>query len=118
MMKATTLIAVSALLLCGCKLSHKKTAPHDADAYRAKMELVVQDAIRAATDPQDKAAFQSGEIFANLKGLDLSLVGVSVPLDNEGRRAHLSYTPDYFEAKPPETLAQDALNDLARARRQ
>lgn len=82
------------------------------------MELVVQDAIRAAKDPQDRAAFQSGEIFVNLEGLDISLVGVSVPLDNEGRRAHLSFTADYFEAKPPEALAQDALKDLARARTQ
>jgi hypothetical protein len=85
----------------------------------AKIKLVVQEAIRRATDPSDKAALRTGQIFVNIEGLEehnQPLSGISVPLDEAGHRAVVMFTAEHLRSTPVPKLAEDVLLDLDRAR--
>lgn len=83
--------------------------------YQVKMGRVVDEAIRRAPTSKEKSAFENGKIFVNIEGLGMPLVGVTVPLTTTGRRAHVLFTAEYFNANSVATLAQNALEDFHRA---
>lgn len=66
--------------------SARAVTPKD-KSCREKMALVVQEVMRQAQDPNGSSAFQAGRIFVNVDGLDMQLVGISVPLNTTGKRA-------------------------------
>jgi hypothetical protein len=84
----------------------------------AKMKLVVQEAIRQATDPSDKAVLQAGEVFVNVEGLepDQPLTGIAVPLDEAGHHARVMFTAGHLRGTPVGKLAEELLMDLDNAR--
>jgi len=84
--------------------------------YKIKMSHVVEEAIHEAPTLEDKTAFENGKIFVNIGGLDMPLIGVTVPLTVTGRRAHVSFTAEYFNTNSVATLAQNALEDFHRAK--
>jgi hypothetical protein len=104
-------LLLASSLLVGCT---KPGQPASDDAYRAKMRLVVDEAIRQTPDPLEKEEFRSGEVFVNLKGpADMTLMGVSVPVGNS--KILVSFTLDHFQAHDVPVLAREALGDFRRA---
>ena len=117
----STGVACGMLALVSCTRPAEKTefpgAVTAASSSREmKMRLVVHEAIRQAQDPDDKAAFEAGQVFVNIEGLDMPVVGVTLPVGNTGKRVHVSFTEEYFHATPVTILAKDALRDFARAK--
>jgi len=83
------------------------------EACRAKMRLVIDETIRQTQDPAEKDAFSSGKIFVNIEGLNVQVVGVTVP--SEKTKIHVSFMTDYFQTKDVPILATEALQDFRRA---
>jgi hypothetical protein len=109
------LLAVGLVLLAvACTHSAEKAA----ESYRAKMKLVVEEAIRQAPDAPDKAALREGEIFVDIKGLksDQQVVGISVPADKNGHHIHIVFMADHFQSTSVVTLASEVVHDLATGR--
>jgi hypothetical protein len=121
LMRLALLPMTCVVALAGCNRAAEKgqsplggTATEKAQ-MEAKMHLVVQEAMAQAKDPADKAAFEAGEIFTNIQGLEMSLVGISLRLDS-GKRVRVSFANDHFKATPVTQLAQEALEDFRRAK--
>src|SRR5260370_41727886 len=104
---------VAALAGCSRETEKRQFPPRETatetSAMETKMRLVVQEAIRQAQDPANKAAFEAGKIYVTVEGLDMPVVGVSLPVDNTGKQVRVSFTDDYFKATPVTQLARHAL---------
>ncbi len=119
-MRAASLFLVAVMAFgprgsTGCSRWKDRSESQEAESAEARMRLVVQEAIRQAAKPSDKAAFQSGRVFVNLKGLDMQIVGVAVPMVSTGKRALVSFAMDHFQKTSVDTLAKETLEDFGRA---
>lgn len=108
-MKPAFAILLVVGMFFGCKTDQ---SPRE-EAYRAKMRLVVDEAIRQTQDPIEKEEFRSGKVFVKIEGLDMPLVGVSVLVGKS--KLDVSFMLDYFESNDVPVLAKDALRDFRRA---
>ena len=84
------------------------------EVTRSKMQDVVRRAIALTKDASARVALESGEIFLRINGLEMEVVGVSVPIDASRNRVWLSFAGDYFRSRSVEVLAHDLLEDLSR----
>jgi glyoxylase-like metal-dependent hydrolase (beta-lactamase superfamily II) len=84
------------------------------EAARAKMHLVVQEAIHQANSDSEKSAFQSGQVFVNLFEKDTAVAGVAIPVGSKGNRVFVTFTIDHFRDTAVNVLAREALEDFAR----
>ena len=82
---------------------------------RAKMRLVIDEAIRQADSELDKAAFRSGRVLANLFEKETALIGVAIPAGGNGKQIIVAFPADHFRDTSIITLAKEALADFARA---
>ena len=79
------------------------------------MKLVRAEMVRQSQEPDAKQALESGKIFVNLKGLDMAIVGVSIPNTITGKRILVSFTQEHFEKNQVDVLAREGLEDFAMA---
>ena len=103
----------AAFALASCNQWNKDSS-NDAAALK-KMKLVQAEMVRQAPERADKAAIESGRVFVNIKGLDMSVVGVAVPDRLTGKRIHVSFLREHFDQAAVDVLAREGLADYSRA---
>jgi hypothetical protein len=82
----------------------------------AKLKTVLQQMVSHCKNPDDQSALKSAELFHNIQGLPMDIVGFSVPINSGSNRAYISFTLDHFSRKSPEDLASEGLNDFQTAK--
>ncbi|MGA2498742.1 MAG: hypothetical protein ABSH20_13445 [Tepidisphaeraceae bacterium] len=97
-------------VLGGCR-----DTPKAATSREKKLDLVVNDAARVAA-PDDRAAFAQAAPFTNVQGLEVTVIGFRVPLDDGKRRVLISFTHEHFDATGVEQLAAEAVADYVRVK--
>ncbi len=81
----------------------------------AKLKAVLQQMVSHCKNPNDESALKSAELFHNIQGLSMDLVGFSVPINSGTNHIHISFTLDHFSRKSTEALASDGYNDFQTA---
>ena len=104
-------------MFVGSACSRNNDAKHEVKQgeLESKLKGVLQQMITSA-DAKDQDALRAAQLFKNLQGLPMDIVGFSVPISGGSNRAHISFTIDHFQRTPPGTLAAEGLEDLKTAK--
>jgi hypothetical protein len=105
-----------ALLVAGCSRPLESAASSSGETAKARMERVVQEAIRRSNDPAEKALLETSKVFVNIKDFEIEVVGVSIVINAKGNRAFIAFTRDLFESSAMAELAENTLKRLRGAR--
>lgn len=100
----------------GCSAGNNEKQERELTELESKLNDVLQRMISQCEDPKDKETLNAAQLFQNLEGLSMDVVGFSVPLNSGSRRAHISFTLDYFQSTLPDVLATEGLEDLHMAK--
>jgi hypothetical protein len=79
------------------------------------MEAILRIAEEKADDPSQRELLKKGRVFVDIQDLDIPCVGVSVPIDETGNRAFLSFTNEWFDGHTNDEVASALLEDLGKA---
>lgn len=82
----------------------------------AKLNTVLKQMVSRCETPEDKSALKSAELFQNIGGLPIEIVGFSVPISAGTNRAHISFTLEHFRRTAPAVLAAQGLDDWRTAK--
>jgi hypothetical protein len=106
------------LIFIGSACSPSNEGNHEMNRVEieAKLNGVLQQMVSRCADPKDREALRAAEVFHNLQGLSMDIVGFSVPINSGSNRAHISFTSDHFQRTRQETLAAEGLEDLQTAK--
>jgi hypothetical protein len=100
----------------GCSPTSEGRHEMSRSEIETKLNGVLQQMVSRCADPQDREALRNGEIFHNLQGLSMDIVGISVPINSGSNHAHISFTADHFRKTPADVLATEGLQDLQTAK--
>jgi len=79
------------------------------------METIVRIAADNAADPLHRDLLKRGAVFVDIQDLDVPCVGVSVPINDTGNRAHLSFTKEWFHAHSNDEVATALIADFGKS---
>jgi hypothetical protein len=94
----------------GCSPSEKRKEAMTQTEIEAKLNGVLQRMVSQCKDQQEIEQLKTAQIFHNVKGLPMDIVGLSVPTGTN--KTHISFTLEHFAKTPPEVLATEAIEDL------
>lgn len=100
----------------GCSAGNNGKHERELTEIESKLNDVLQRMISQCEDPKDEETLKDAELFQNLEGLSMEVVGFSVPLNSGSNRAHISFALDYFRLTPADVLAAQGLEDFQMAK--
>ena len=115
LLKIVGFATFAAFVLTSCNQLKSTKSAKDTAALTEKMKRIQTEMVRQVQDPMDKAAIESGTIVVDIKGLDGSFVGVSVPNRFTGKRIFVFFTREHFDQNAITVLAREGLVNFNRA---
>ena len=106
------LILALGVTFAGC--SSRQSASAD-DVAAERMAKIATLASTRAENESHRQLLQRGKVFVNLEDLDVPCIGVSVVINEDGNRAFLSFTREWFDEHDDDAIAAAMLEDLAKA---
>jgi len=104
------------LIASGCSRNNEGSREMSRSEIEAKLNGVLHQMVVRSANEKDREALRNAEIFHDLQGLSMDIVGISVALNSGSNRAHVSYTIDHFRQTRVDVLAAEGLEDMQTAK--
>jgi hypothetical protein len=104
------LASLCLLAAAGCSRSEKSGEEIPRTEIEAKLNGVLNRMVSRCEDQQEIEQLKAAQLFHNLKGMPMDIVGFSVPIGTN--HVFVSFTLEHFRKTTLDVLASEALENL------